>query len=184
MTGDPQYALLQRLIHWLVAIIVICVLAAGLMLGVLGFEGFKNNFGIDVTNAVYKYHKTFGIIVLGLMILRLVMRLRYRRPEYDPPLPPFNKVVSRLVHGTFYVLLLVQPILGWSATASGGFPIEFFNWKLPPLLGKDVALSTTLYDIHGVVGLLLLTLITVHVSAALMHWRIIRDTVMKRMSLF
>jgi len=78
----------------------------------------------------------------------------------------------------------VQPMLGWAATAAGGFPIEFFNSQLPKLIAKDPALSETLYMVHGAVGALILTLIAVHVGAALMHAFIKRDTVMKRMSLF
>ena len=72
MTGYPRYSVLQRLIHWAVAICVLFVLPMGLTLGVLGFDGVKNTFGMDATNFIYKYHKTFGVIILGLMILRLV----------------------------------------------------------------------------------------------------------------
>ncbi len=184
MTGYPRYTLLQRLIHWAVAIIAICLLAAGATLGILGFDGVKETFGMPVTNAIYKYHKTFGVILLGLMTLRLVLKLTLGRPDYDPPLPRFNAVASAAVHGMLYVALLVQPMLGWAATAAGGFPIEFFNSTLPKLIGKDPALSKTLYSIHGAVGALILALIAVHVGAALMHAFIKRDTVMKRMSLF
>ena len=184
MTGYARYSLLQRLIHWAVAIIAICLLAVGATLGILGFNGVKETFGGDVTNALYKYHKTFGVILLGLMTLRLVLKLTLGRPDYDPPLPRFNAVASAAVHGLFYVALLVQPMLGWAATAAGGFPIEFFNSKLPKLIGKDKELSETLYAIHGAVGALILALIAIHVAAALMHTFVKRDTVMKRMSLF
>ena len=61
-----RYTLLQRLIHWAVAVIAVCVLAAGLILGILGFDGLKNGYGIEVTNFVYKYHKTFGVVLLVL----------------------------------------------------------------------------------------------------------------------
>ncbi|MHA1529536.1 MAG: cytochrome b [Alphaproteobacteria bacterium] len=179
-----RYNLLQRLIHWAVAIIAICLLAAGATLGILGFDGVKETFGMPATNALYKYHKTFGVIMLGLMTLRLALNLTLGRPEYDPPLPRFNAVASAAVHGLLYVALLVQPMLGWAATAAGGFPIEFFNSKLPKLIAKDPALSETLYMVHGAVGALILALIVIHVGAALMHAFIKRDTVMKRMSLF
>ena len=184
MTGYARYSLLQRLIHWAVAIIAICLLAAGATLGILGFDGVKETFGMPVTNAIYKYHKTFGVIMLGLMTLRLVLKLTLDRPDYDPPLPRFNKVASAAVHGLLYVALLVQPMLGWAATAAGGFPIEVFAWKLPKLIGKDKDLSETLYMVHGAVGALILALIAIHVGAALMHRFIKRDTVMQRMSLF
>ena len=184
MNGSPRYPLLLRLIHWLTAVIVIGVLALGLTLGVLGFEGAKETFGLPVTNAIYKYHKTFGIIVLGLMALRFLIRLFIRKPPYDTPLPRVNRVTSSLVHATLYVLLLIQPVVGWAATAAGDFPIQFFERELPKFIGKDEALSATLYNIHFAVGLLLLVLITVHVTAALFHRLAVGDTVMKRISLF
>ena len=140
MTGYARYHLLQRLIHWAVAIIAICMLAAGATLGILGFDGLKETFGMPVTNAIYRYHKTFGVIMLGLMTLRLLLKLTLGRPDYDPPLPRFNKVASAMVHGLLYVALQVQPMLGWAATAAGGFPIEFFNTTLPKLIGKDPGL--------------------------------------------
>ena len=184
MTGHARYSLLHRLIHWAVAVIAICVLAVGLTLGILGFDGVKATFGMDTTNLLYKYHKTFGVVLLGLMTIRLALRLTLGRPDYDPPLPRFNKVASEIVHGMLYVVLLVQPILGWAATAAGGYPIEFFNTTLPQFIAKDPELSKTLYSLHFANGLLLLGLIGIHVGAALMHWLVLRDTVMKRMSLF
>ncbi|MFQ5567359.1 MAG: cytochrome b [Paracoccaceae bacterium] len=184
MTDQFRYHLLQRLLHWAVALCVIFVLPLGLTLGVLGFEGLKNNFGMDATNFIYKYHKTFGVIILVLMIARLAARLILGKPEYDAPLPGISRVASRISHWMLYVLLLIQPVLGWTATSAGGFPAEFFNWKLPALLAKDPALSKTLYALHGTVGLLLLVLVTIHISAALAHRYMLRDTVMKRMSLF
>lgn len=183
MNGIPRYPLLLRLIHWLVAICVIGALVMGLTLGVLGFEGARDTFGLDVTNAIYKYHKTFGIVILGLMVLRLMIRLFMHKPPYDTPMPRVNRILSNLVHGLLYLVLLVQPVLGWAATAAGDFPIQFFDWNLPKLVAKDEALSAMLYHIHFGVGLLLLVLVTVHVTAALFHRLSVGDTVMKRISL-
>ena len=179
-----RYPLVSRLLHWLSAIVVVGVLGLGLTLGILHFDGAKETFGLPVTSAIYKYHKSLGIVVLALMTLRLLFRLFIRKPPYDSPLPRVNRITSSLVHGLIYVLLLIQPILGWAATAAGGFPIEFFNWQLPKLIGKDAALSTLLYHIHFANGLLLLVLITVHVTSALFHRLAVGDTVMRRISLF
>lgn len=184
MYGYPRYTLLQRLIHWLVAVLVIAALVIGLTLGTLGFEGTVARFGNETTNLLYKYHKTAGVLILGLMTLRLILKLVLVQPEYDPPLPKVNRIASQAVHGLLYILLLSQGVIGWAATASGGYPIEFFRSTLPGILGKDPALSEKLYSIHFAIGLSLVALIAVHVGAALMHWLIRRDTVMHRISLF
>lgn len=177
-----RYGVVQRLIHWAVALIVVGMLTVGLTLGTLGFEGTRDTFGMDVTNLLYKYHKTFGIIVLTVMLLRLALRLAKPPPPYDPELPGFFRRVGRANHLALYALLIAQPMFGWAATAAGGFPIEFFSWKLPPILGKDEALSETLYDVHGVIGRTILVLVILHVAAALLHWLIRRDRVMHRMT--
>lgn len=177
-----RYGALQRLIHWTVALIVLGLLTVGFTLGTLGFEGARDAFGIDVTNLLYKYHKTFGVIVLGLMTLRLLLRLAKPPPPYDHSVPAFYRTAGRINHWALYALLLAQPMVGWSATAAGGFPIEFFEWTLPPILSKDEALSKTLYNVHWVLGLTILALAAVHASAAMMHWLVRRDGVMHRMT--
>jgi len=181
---SSQYALPQRGLHWLMAVLVILALAVGIPLGQLGFAGARELFGLPVTNFLYISHKTLGVLLLGLIVLRVVLRLRYGKPAYSPELPGWQRAVSGGVHGLLYLLLLLMPLLGWAATASGGFPINFFHWELPPLLPRDRALAETLFFWHGVMGWLLLALVLLHVAAALQHWLIRKDHVMRRMSLW
>lgn len=180
---SERYALSQRLIHWAVALSVIFALAVGLTLGRLGFDGVKATFGMEVTNVLYKYHKTFGVLILAMMALRVLLKLRLGKPAYSEPLPAFQRVASEAVHGLLYVALLSMPILGWAATASAGYPVEFFNWKLPGLIGKHKELSETLYSLHRWLGWTIGALVLVHISAAIYHWRVRRDGVIERMRL-
>ena len=143
----------------------------------------KESFGDEVTNALYTYHKTFGVMILALMILRLALRPGLGVPPYRPPLGGFERVASRAVHDLFYVALLAMPVIGWLATAAGGYPVQFFGWTLPGFIGKDKELSETLFTIHGVIGWVILGLVVLHVAGAMRHWLIKRDGVMARMSL-
>jgi cytochrome b561 len=184
MNEIHRYALIQRLLHWLIAFLVLLALGVGMTLGFLGFEGSQQTFGNAVTNALYTVHKTFGVMILALMLLRLGIRLALGTPPYQSPLTGFEWVASRAVHSLLYVVLLVQPILGWLATAAGGYPVQFFAWNLPGLIGKDKALSETLFWLHGIVGWILVGLLVLHIGGAMRHWLIKRDGVMTRMSLF
>ena len=76
-----KYALSQRLLHWIIALMVLGALAVGMLLGFLGFSGVKDTFGIDVTNLLYKYHKTFGVLILGLMVIRIAVKLAKGAPD-------------------------------------------------------------------------------------------------------
>jgi cytochrome b561 len=177
-----RYTRAQRGLHWLVAVMAICVLAGGLLLGILGFKGVTELLGAPVRNFIYTYHKTFGLIVLAAMTIRLAIKLKHGAPPYQPPLERWQEVVSGIVHKSLYACLFAMPILGWAATDAANYPVEFFSWSLPQFIAKDKALGQTLYDLHGIVGWVLAVLIAMHIGAALHHWFIKRDRVMSRMT--
>lgn len=179
----PRYPLIHRVLHWLVAIIVLWQAGVGLTFMFLEFEGTLAAFGQPTTDFLYTYHKTFGIVVLVLMLVRLAIRLIIGRPEYRPPIKPFERRLSGAVHAGLYAGLIAQPIVGWAATAAGGFPVQFFGWVLPGFLAKDTGLSETLYAVHGAIGAAIVLLVLLHVAGALRHWLVLRDGVMTRMSL-
>ena len=180
-----KYALGQRLLHWIIALIVIGTLTVGLIFAICdGFEGTKETFGAEVTGLFYKYHKTFGILILFAMILRIIMKVRLGKPAYEVPLSRLDHIASNAVHGLLYLLLLALPVLGWLGMGAGGFPVQFFEWNLPQLIGKDKELYGTIMEIHGICGWLVLILLIAHIGGALKHWLINKDGVMQRMSLF
>lgn len=179
-----HYIYPHRVLHWLVAGVVLLSLASGLTLGFLGYQGTVNLLGNTFTNFLYTSHKTLGVALLLLMTLRIITRLAFVIPDHDPPLNGFERIVSTSVHHLLYLALIVMPLLGWAATASGGFPVEFFHWHLPGLIGEHTALSEQLFIWHERLGWAIVALLALHVAGALYHWRIKRDSVMKRMSLF
>lgn len=175
-----KYALSQRLLHWIIALMVLGALAVGMLLGFLGFSGVKDTFGIDVTNLLYKYHKTFGVLILGLMVIRIAVKLAKGAPDYAQPLTKFEYSASNAVHGLLYLCLFAMPVLGWLGTGANGFPVEFFNWKLPPILAKDKELGGLLMELHGIVGWTLAALIFLHIGGALKHAIVKKDGVLQR----
>ncbi len=184
MTETDRYAYPQRVLHWLVAGVVLLSLASGITLGLLGFEGAMERLGRGGTDLLYTAHKSLGVAILALMTVRLVVRFLYVVPDHDPPLHPFQRILSTAVHHLLYLALLAQPLLGWAATASGDFPVQFLHWHLPGIVPVNEALSERLFVWHGWLGLAILGLLALHIAGALYHWLIRRDGVMERMSLF
>ncbi|MEM9043322.1 MAG: cytochrome b [Pseudomonadota bacterium] len=181
---SDSYSLIQRLLHWVIAILLIGLMSAGFLLGQFGFGGLKDMVGLEATNLLYKLHKSFGVLLLGLMSVRLCVRLVLGEPPHSEKLPALQTMVSHATHWLLYLALLAMPILGWLGTAAGGFPVEFFSVNLPGFIAKDKALSEQLFQLHALVGDLIFILVSVHILAAIYHWRIKRDHVMGRMSLF
>ncbi|MEQ8395138.1 cytochrome b [Thalassobaculum sp.] len=177
------FAPLQRVLHWVVAGLVLATLAGGLVIGRLGFDRVTALLGGSGRDVLYEYHKTFGLIVLGLMLIRLFVRIDRGRPAYNPPIKPWQQAVSQTVHYLFYVLLLAMPVLGWLATDMSDYPVEFFAWDVPQVVPKSEAIGALLYDWHRYVGWTIALLIVLHVGAGLMHWLILRDGVMGRIAL-
>ncbi|MFN2332611.1 MAG: cytochrome b [Halomonas sp.] len=184
MLETDRYAYAHRVLHWLVAAVLLFSLASGLVLGFLGFEGAMERFGQSGTDLLYTAHKSLGVAMLALMTLRLLTRLLFVVPDHEPPLSAFQRVLSTTVHHLLYVALLAQPLLGWAATASGNYPVQFLHWHLPGVIGVNEALSERLFEWHGWLGWAILGLVALHIAGALFHWLILRDNVMKRMSLF
>lgn len=181
---EPRYSLVHRLLHWTIALLIVLALIAGAFIWYFGFEGLNNSFGQPITGWIYKYHKTAGVLILALMLLRLGLRLGAGVPAPAASLTEGERRLSLSVHWLLYLAVIAMATTGWLATGAGGFPVEFLNWQLPGLLAKNPPLSETLYLVHGILALTILTLVALHVAGALRHWKIKRDGVMRRMSLF
>lgn len=173
-TRTDRYPATSKLLHWLIAI---CVLTtAPVAIAMTRVEKGPTQ------DLLYNFHKSLGVMILLLMILRLVNRLVVGAPIADPGIEPWQKTVSSAVHTSLYVLLIAMPIVGYIANSVYGAPTPFFGlFNLPPILGKDEALAEQLFTLHRWVGYFLIVIIVTHIGAALYHALIRRDVVLKRM---
>jgi cytochrome b561 len=173
-TSTDHYPATSKLLHWLVAICVLTTAPVAIAMVLVG-EG-------PIQDALYNFHKSLGVLILVLMVLRLVNRLAVGAPIPDPAIEPWQRTVSSIVHTSLYVLLLAMPVVGYIANSVYGAPTPFFGlFDLPPIAAKNEELATTLFTIHRWVGWLVIVLVLTHVGAALYHHFIRRDNVLKRM---
>ncbi|WP_339948446.1 cytochrome b/b6 domain-containing protein [uncultured Albimonas sp.] len=187
VAAAPVYPRIQRALHWLVALCVLALLPLGFYI-----EGYEPE-AVEAANAalgpggfdlLYALHKSFGLTVLGLMILRVVARAAMGEPAYRTPLPRPLRIASHTVHMALYALLIATPVVGWVGVSAYPAPADF--WFLADLalpIGANRELSETLLgDVHGPLAILLMFLALAHVLAALKHRFIDRDEVMGRMT--
>jgi cytochrome b561 len=155
-----------RLMHWL---------TAGLMLLV-----FVLAFSIDrapsrASHTVFlQLHRSVGITIWALTLVRLTWRHFAKYPDWPSDMPGTMRIAATASEYTLYALLLAQPILGILQTSAHGDHVDlFFLGQLPALIEKNRPLAQQLLTVHKSIGFLLLSLITLHVSAALFHhlWR-------------
>jgi cytochrome b561 len=171
---DEGYGRLARWLHWLVAAIVIFLLPVGLIMLRLGPGETQDN--------LFVLHESFGMILLGLMLLRTTNRLR-APPHPAAQLTETERRLSLAVHRGLYALLLATPIIGWFGLSAFGLDPSFF-WvgHGPALVAKNEDLSKALFQWHLAGALLIAALASLHIAGAIMHARR-GDGLLSRMSL-
>jgi cytochrome b561 len=173
-TRTDHYPATSKLLHWLVAICVLTTAPVAIAMTRVA-KG-------PTQDMLYNFHKSLGVLILILMILRLINRVAVGAPIADPGIEPWQKTVSSVVHTSLYVLLLAMPVVGYIANSAYGASTPFFGlFNLPMIVEKNEALATQLFTIHRWVGFLVIILVLMHVSAALYHYFVRRDDVLKRM---
>ena len=178
MTERPAaYSGLQKLIHWCTALFVLTLIPVGFLMVA---RGKATNFDAT-TNDLYTAHKTFGFVVLLLLVVRVVVRVSHGSPAHEPSLNRVQIIASKAVHELLYLMLLVVPLLGWLGVSAYGARRTLGGFSLPEILAKNEPLAKTLLAYHGYAAVVLITLLGAHIGAALLHRFILKDGVMKRM---
>jgi cytochrome b561 len=168
------YSGTAKLLHWTIAAAVLTTIPVGLAMIRLP-EGMAQNAG-------YTVHRSLGVLILTLMILRLGYRLIVGWPAPEPTITAAQRIASHAVHNLLYLLLIVQPLFGWYATSAYGAQISFFGlFTVPALTMKDEELAKQLFAVHNLIGFAIAGLLVLHIGGALFHYFIRRDGVLQRM---
>ena len=134
------------------------------------------------SDALTDWHLAIGPTILLVMLLRLLWRLTHRPPPPPTDLPVALRLLSRATHYAFYAILIVLPLLGWTAASGFGVTPYLLGFiPLPALIAKNKSLADTIGDVHGTLALALLAVIALHVAGALYHRLVKHDGVLQRM---
>jgi len=173
-TPMTRFTALQRLLHWLMALAILAMFFIGVGM---------------VSTAMPKYvalvatHKTLGIAILVLALIRLAVRLRRGAPPLPRDLPPPMKLAARLSHLALYALMFAMPLIGWGMVSAGGYPVTLlWGIQLPAILPKDAGLHALLWQAHVWLAFAFFALVLVHIAAGLFHALIRKDGVFESMA--
>lgn len=169
-----QWSGIGKTLHWLVAALILVMAYLGLTMGDLPNGPDKI--------ATYALHKSIGLSILALAVLRLGWRLYAGAPQEVAGTPLWQARIATVTHVALYALLLALPLTGWLLNSAAGFPLQWFGlFNLPSLAARDEALHALAVQSHELLFWALAVLVVMHAAAALFHHLFLGDATLARM---
>ncbi|WP_158935934.1 cytochrome b [Burkholderia sp. S171] len=179
-----RYTRTAMVLHWLIALLIICNVVLGLTA-----ESFPDSW----VRRIVDTHKSIGITVLGLVLLRILWRVSHRPPPLPKAFPKWEHMAAHIAHFLLYLLMIGLPLSGWLHDSAwkdaATHPMHLFGVIPWPRVGfvmhLDPALKESLHDrfgaLHTWLGYALYALLAMHVGGALKHQWIDKKSVITRM---
>jgi cytochrome b561 len=174
MSDRKRFAAPQRFLHWFMALCIISMLFIGV--GMVSTVAPKYLTLIQI-------HKTLGITILVLALIRLSMRFVYGSPALPVDLPTPIRLAADLSQYVFYALMIAMPLIGWGMLSAASHPVVIFGtMHLFPILPVNANYYSLLRCAHMYLGLAFYVLILMHVAALLFHKFVRKDGVFEVMA--
>jgi len=167
------------LLHWIVGIMMISLLGTGIYME-------ENE-----VFALYPWHKSFGVLLVGFVVLRVIWRLKNGWPTPVSDYSSLEKALSKVVHYLLIIGTILMPVSGFMMSAMGGHGVELFGLELvarnpnPANPQEVIALNGTLaglgHEAHGLGGKVIIAAVVLHTAGALKHHIIDKDGTLRRM---
>lgn len=131
---------------------------------------------------IFFWHKSFGLLLLLLVMVRIAWRLRCRRPAWPASMPHRERQAAAFTHLALYLLMVITPLSGWVINSAAKIPFQVFGlWRLPAIVAPDDGLQSAAEWVHLGCFVLFALLLTLHIGAALRHHFVLRDAVLREM---
>ena len=173
-SSPTRYGAVAQLFHWLIAALIVAQFT-------LAYLADDLPIGIHKL-ALLARHKSFGMTVLMLAILRLLWRLKNPPPLLPSGMTPLERTLARATHIAFYVLLFAMPITGWLMSSAKNYSVSWFGlFTWPNLIAKNETAFDLLRSTHHILSYALFAIAVLHILAALKHHFWNKDDVLLRM---
>jgi cytochrome b561 len=175
VTRKASYTRTAIVLHWLIAIGVFAQLSLGLwMIGIPKSPPGLRAYWFNV-------HKSIGITLGVLILVRVLWRLAHRAPPLPTTLPAWQRIAARANHMALYGCMVIMPLAGFLGSSFTGYPIKYFGHTLPHWGWESQVLKEFCSIVHLTTAIVLMVLIAIHVAAALKHLLARREPVFQRM---
>jgi len=182
-TPVTRYSNIAISLHWLMAFLIIGMLVVG-----------KYMHHLETTDplrfTLTQWHKTFGVLILLLAVFRLMWRMTHRAPSHPENAPGWERLAANLSHLALYALIFIAPLTGWMMVSVSPLNIDTYLFNVIPwphipwlqdMVNKESA-EARFHQLHVIATGALIALLLLHISAALKHHFVDKDTVLVRMS--
>lgn len=171
---DTSWGALAKFFHWLIAMLIFTQFA-------LGWTAVSWRVSPTKLN-LFVWHKSTGMLILVLVLLRLLWRLLNRTPALPADTPAWERTVAHASHALLYVLMIAMPLVGWVINSAAAIPFSIF-WQipLPALVAPDKHTAELAALVHLSLFVMLATLLVLHIGAALRHHFVKKNNLLIRM---
>ena len=174
-----------RLLHWLVVLLLLAQIPAGVaMIVPAQVGGFQALPGVEQStiDTLYVFHKGLGAILIAVVFARVAWRLTHRHPPLPATIPELERRIARITHISLHVLMVLMVVTGYVHVIGLGFPIELLDaLGVPPLIPRMEHPAVISSFVHRAAAFVLVGVIGVHVAEVLRHHFVLRDGVLGRM---
>ncbi|MGH8610414.1 MAG: cytochrome b [Gammaproteobacteria bacterium] len=158
---NTKYTRTAMALHWLMMLLILTLIGLGWYMADLP-KG-------EQRSAFFALHKSIGLTVFLLALLRLSWRLSHPPPRLPASLEPWRRRFAGVIHFAMYCCMFLQPMSGYLSSSFSGYATRYFGVPLPQWGWEDKFLNELFSSIHQASALTLCSLITIHVLAALSH---------------
>jgi cytochrome b561 len=160
--------------HWVLALLILCQLTLGKIAEGVRLSPLK----LDL----FVWHKSIGVTILLLVILRLAWRVNHSPPSAPAGIPGWETKLARIGHISLYLLMFAVPLTGWWISDTSRIPFKAY-WlvPVPDLMPADKSASELASDVHGALTALLMLVVLIHIAAALRHHFFLHNNILTRM---
>ena len=174
--SDPASAKLgavTRALHWSVALLLPMAFILAWSFAALGPS--------EASAVLVTVHRSVGLAILVLMVVRASWRMAHRFPPHPDATPWWEVMLANTVQAALYASLVAMPILGWMGSSAEGDEVRFLGLvPLPDVLPYSQDVADRIFSLHGALGYTIVALVTLHVAGALRHHFVKRDGVLRQ----
>ncbi|WP_298875662.1 cytochrome b [uncultured Bradyrhizobium sp.] len=177
MSADmtAAYAPLLRRIHWATAVLFIAAVLIGFYCGL-------QPAGTSPRRELLEVHKSLGMTLLFLSVLRLMVRAATRVPPEPSSFGALVRLAARLNHVTLYLILFAMPLTGYAFSSAGGYSLKYFwTFSWPRLVSGNPEIAHAGEVAHDTLAYVVYVAVALHIAATIWHAWVVRDGTLARM---